>query len=178
MFFEKKNNSQSIARQIIKQSGLKENLKILEEKHHLVPQPPKDILRLILALSTCNLVQTMKTDFISQKLPQETRDDITRDYVLESFKNQDLAKLKGNEEIEALRQGVMEVVVELQKFWSPSEDPQDSGPGPRYYCVKEILARLGGETNYEVHDALFELMYIQYRHYLDYFRETLGETGK
>jgi len=177
MLFEKKNNSQSIARQIIKQSGLKENLKILEEKHHLVPLPPQDTLKLVLALSTCNLVQTMKADFITQKLTEEARNDITGDYILESFKNQDMVKLRGNEEANALRLGVMEVVAELQKFWSSSEDPQGSGPGPRYYCVKEILARLGGEPNYVVHDALFELMYIQYRHYLDYFREMLGEGG-
>ena len=175
MFFDKKNNNLNTARQIIQHTGLKENLAILEEKRHLVPVEPREILKLVMALSTCNLVQTMKAEFITRKLNDETRDDIAREYVLESFKNQDLVKFKGPAELEALRKGVMGVVAELQKFWGNTEDPQGSGPGPRYFCVKEILARLGGGTNYEVHDALFELMYIQYRNYMKFFREMLKE---
>lgn len=173
MFFDKKIKSLDCARQIIKNTGLDENLGILKQKRYSVPIEPKEILKLVMALSTCNLVQTMKTDFIVSKFPEELRNDIVRDYVLESFRNQELVRLGGKDEIGELRLGVMEVVQKLQGFWGTAEDL--SGPGPRYYCVKEILNRLGGQQNYELHDALFELMYLQYRHYLKYFKGLLGE---
>jgi hypothetical protein len=174
MFFDKKLNSLDIARQIIKNTGLDENLGILKQKRHAVPMAPKEIVKRVLALSTCNLVQTMKADFIVREFPEEKRDAITRDYILESLRNQDLFKLAGKDEAEEIRQGVMGIVAELERFWGGT-DPQGSGPGPRYYCVKEVLTRLGGQQNYDLHDALFELMYLQYRHYLKYFGGLLGE---
>jgi hypothetical protein len=169
MFFDKKFNSLEVARQIIKNTGLDENLGILKQKKHEVPVPAKDVLKLVMALSTCNLVQAMKADFITREITGENREAITRDYVLESFRKQDLLPLDDKEEMEEIRQGVMAVVGELQEFWAGTEDPPGSGPGPRYYCVKEILGRLGGQQNYELHDALFELMYLQYKHYLFFF---------
>jgi hypothetical protein len=175
MFFDKKFKSLDIARQIIKNTGLDENLGILKQKRHAVPVPPKEILKMVMALSACNLVQTMKAEFITNKLSQETRDDITKDYIMESFRNQDLFRLEKGE-MEGLRLGVMEVVEKLQGFWGEAEDL--SGPGPRYYCVKEVLSGLGGGQNYELHDALFELMYLQYRHYLKYFKGFLGELDQ
>jgi hypothetical protein len=173
MFFDKKFNSLEIARQIIQNTGLDENLGILKQKKHSVPLPPRDILKLVMALCTCNLVQTMEADFIVQKLSEDEHEAVLRDYILESFRNQDLVRLKAKDEIEGLRQEVMKVVGELKRFWGDT-DPQGSGPGPRYYCVKEVLARLGGEVNYDLHDALFELMYLQYKHYLAFFRTFLA----
>ncbi len=174
MFFDKKFNSLVVARQIIKNTGLDENLGILKQKKHPFSAPPKDVLKLVMALSTCNLVQTLKADFVVQKLSEEERKAVTRDYILESFRNQDLIQLKGKDEIEGLREEVMKIVGDLQRFWKDTIDPQGSGPGPRYYCVKEVLSRLGGGTNYELHDALFELMYLQYKHYLAFFRMFLA----
>ena len=169
MFFNKKFNSLEVAREIIKNTGLDENLGILKQKKYEVPTPAKDVLKLVMALSTCNLVQAMKADFIIREITEEERGAITREYVLESFRKQDLIPLSGKEEMEEVRQGVMAIVTELQEFWVGTEDPPGSGPGPRYYCVKEILGRLGGQQNYELHDALFELMYLQYKHYLSFF---------
>ena len=178
MFFFKKSNCLEVARQIIQNTGLDENLGILKQKNHPVPAHPKEILKLVMALSACNLVQTMKADFIVEKIPEEEREAILRDYILESFRKQDLAPLSGKQEMEELRLAVMGIVGELERFWGGAEDPQGSGPGPRYYCVKEILARLGGGQNYDLHDALFELMYLQYKHYLAFFRNYLEQQEK
>jgi hypothetical protein len=175
MFFDKKFNSLEIARQIIQNTGLDENLGILKEKRYSVPAPPKEILKFVMALSTCNLAETMKADFIIANFSEEQRVAITWDYILESFRKQELVPLIGKEEMEEVRLDVMGVVGDLQGFWVGTEDPPGSGPGPRYYCVKEILARLGGHQNYDLHDALFELMYLQYRHYLAFFKKYLED---
>jgi hypothetical protein len=169
MFNKKKFNSLDIARQIIKNTGLDENLGIIKQKNHAHSADSVELLKLVMALSTTNLVQTMKSDFIVQGLPEEIRNEIIREYIVESFRKQDLRKLKGKELEEATRV-VMELVRELNKFWDEAVDPQGTGPGPRYYCVKEVLKKLGGEINYDLHDALFELMYLQYRHYFRYFQ--------
>jgi hypothetical protein len=126
------------------------------------------VLKLILSLSATNLAQTMRSDFIKKELSEEVRGAILREYVTESLRQQELIKLS-EAEIKALCPEVLAVVGELEAFWDDSEDPQGSGPGPRYFCVKEVLKRLGGEVNYELHDALFELMYLQYRHYYKFF---------
>lgn len=173
MLFEKKTQSLEIARKIIKNTGLDENLGIIQQKKHPVAAKPREFLKLVMALSTCNLVQTMKADFIIGDLKEGLRDEILLDYVKESLAKQDLIKLKGRAEVEEMRTAVMAVVNELQDFWKDGTDPQGSGPGPRYYCVKEVLKRIGGGPNLDLHDALFELMYLQHRHYINCFREIL-----
>lgn len=173
MFFNQRSDSLEIARQIIANTGLDENLGILKQKKHKGAVPPQEHLKLVMALSTCNLVQTMKAEFMAGAFTPEKAEALVKDYVLESLKKQDLLRL-GAKEAEALRLEVMEVVAELQGFWNEEEDPQGSGPGPRYYCVKEILKRLGGgEPDHNLHDALFELMYLQHKHYLKFFRAHL-----
>ena len=179
MFFQKKSDSLLIARQIIKNTGLDENLGIVKQKKRMDQAEPRELLKLVMALSTCNLVQTMKAAFIAAEFSPEDREDIVRDYVLESFRNQNLVRLSGGVPLEEMRLAVMRIVEELQGFWDEAEDPHGSGPGPRYYCVKEVLRRLGassaagGPSPFDLHDALFELMYLQYKHYLKYFREYL-----
>lgn len=175
MFFERaKFNSLDIAKQVIKNTGLDENLGILKQKNHAHQAEPSQYLKLVMALSATNLVQTLKADFIVKEIPDATREAIVRDYVVESLKQQDLLKL-GRRETEETVKGVLEVVQDLCLFWTDREDPQGGGPGPRYYCVKEVLKRMGGEVNYPLHDALFELMYLQYRHYLKYFQKLLSQ---
>ncbi len=172
MFFQKKTESLIIAEKLIKKVDLDENLKLLKQKNHTGTVEPDEFLNLILALGTCNLVQTMKADFIQEKLQPALQYEITRDYVKESLDRQKLIKIKSAEAEEKFY-AVMRIVSELQMFWKESEDPTDGGPGPRYYCVKEILKRIGGETNYELHDALFELMYLQHKNYIDFFKGRL-----
>lgn len=173
MFEKKKFNSRDIARQIIKNTGLDENLGIIKQKNHAVAVGPGEQLKLVMSLSTANLVQTMKADFIVQAIPAETQQEIIREYIEESFHQQEVHKI-GKKEIEQASREVLSVVGELGKFWVESEDPQGTGPGPRYYCVKEILRRLGGAVNHDLQDALFELMYLQYRHYFKYFQVLLA----
>ena len=175
--FKKKDgfDSLEIARQIIKNTGLDENLGIIKQKKHAHEADPVRLLELVLSLSTTNLMQTLKSDFIVKKIPKENQDAIIRDYITESLRHQDLLKLK-REQIDTIKGGVLVRAEELGKFWDESEDPKGSGPGPRYYCVKEVLKGLGGEVNYALHDALFELMYLQYRHYYRYFQSLLGTT--
>jgi hypothetical protein len=170
MFFEKKTKSLEIAKGLIKNTGLDENLGILKQKRHSGTAQGQDYLEMVMALCACNLAQTLKADFIQSAFSQEERDAITADYIRESLRRQDVLELKGEKHVEIVRMSVMPVVAELQRFWKEEEDPQGSGPGPRYYCVKEVLKRLGGKTDYDLHDALFELMYLQHKHYLGYFR--------
>ena len=66
---------------------------------------------------------------------------------------------------------ILGVVGELQAFWNNMDDPKS--PGPRYYCVKEVLRRLDDSMNYDLHDALFEFMYLQHKHYIYFFKEFL-----
>ena len=173
MFFKSsKYNSLDIAKQVIKNTGLDENLGILKQKKYAHKAEPNQYLKLVMALSTTNLVQTLKSDFIVKEIPQNIREEIVHQYAAESLRQQDSHKLD-KREIEEMVRGVMEVVEALNQFWTDREDI--GGPGPRYYCVKEVLKRLGGEVNYELHDALFELMYLQYRHYLKYFQQLLSQ---
>jgi hypothetical protein len=173
MFFKKeKFNSLDIAKQVIKNTGLDENLGILKQKNHVHRTEPFQYLKLIMALSTTNLVQTLKTDFIVKEIPQATLEEVVRHYVEESLKQQALLKLK-KPEMEDMLRGVMAVVADLDRFWTDREDI--GGPGPRYFCVKEVLKRMGGAENFPLHDALFELMYLQYRHYLKYFQQLLSQ---
>ena len=175
MFFDKsKFNSLDIAKQVIKNTGLDENLGILKQKSHAHSAESAKYLQLVMALSATNLVQTLKADFIVREIPAPIREAIVRDYVLESLKQQDLVRL-GRPEMEEILKKVLEVVKDLNLFWDEQEDPQGGGPGPRYYCVKEVLRRMGGDVNYPLHDALFELMYLQYRHYLKYFQKRLSQ---
>ena len=122
MLFNLGFNSLTIAKQIIKNTGLDENLGILKQKKYEVPLPPKDILKIVMALCTCNLVQTMKADFVTEKFSEKQREAITKDYVLESFRNQDLIIFSGKEEADQLRLSVMAIVEELQRYWKGTED--------------------------------------------------------
>lgn len=168
-FFHKdKIDVPAIAREIIKNTGLDENLGILRQKKHVHTSKPREMLKLVMSLSAVNLAQTLKSDFIVREIPEPARGAILREYVMQSLREQELLKLE-DAEVELLCREVMVVVRELQAFWDEKEDPQGSGPGPRYFCVKEVLKRLGGEVNYDLHDALFELMYLQYRHYYKFF---------
>ncbi len=130
----------------------------------------EEMLRIVLGMSACNLAQTMKADFITKKLSQEKRDSILGEYILEIYRNQDLVKFKSEIEIEERRLAVIDVVAEFQKLWNEEDDPQGSGPGPRYYCAKEALHWFGSEADYDLHDALFEHMYLKHKLYLDFFK--------
>jgi hypothetical protein len=175
MFFKKKDNRRETAEKLVKLTALQETLDILKREKSAVTAEPEDELVIILAVGTCNLMQTMRADFISQSIDAEAQDEIIRHFVEESLRRQDLVKIKGSSGMETKRFAVMAIVEELQKFWKGEDDQQGSGPGPRYYCVKEMLRRLGAKPGTDLHDALFELMYIRHKYYIDFFKALLAQ---
>jgi|SRR5581483_5664893 len=171
MLFLKEGDSLEIARKLIHKTGLDESLAIFEGKNQSKEISPNDMLNWVLALSTCNLLQTMKVDFVGRELDPDDLQDIVDDYVVESLRRQNLLKLRDGAELMEKCEGILSSVGELEAHWASGEDPK--GPGPRYYCVKDVLKRLGNTLNYDLHDALFEFMYLQHKYYIDFFRELL-----
>lgn len=171
MFSLELHESLKIAKKLIQNTGLNESLAILKEKYRLRDAEPEEILKLVLALSACNLMRTMKSEFITREIPEEDQQDIVDDYVVESLRRQVLLELRDGVERMEKCEAILGIARELQAFWNNTDDPK--GPGPRYYCVKEVLRRLNDVTNYDLHDALFEFMYLQHKHYIDFFRELL-----
>ena len=175
MLFKKKDNNLDSAERLVKLTNMQETLDIIKREKHPVQASPDEELKIILAVSTCNLAQTMLADFIAQRIDTGTRDEIIRHFMEESLRQQDLVKVKGGAETDKMRLEIMEIVRRLQKFWEEDDDPQGSGPGPRYYCVKEMLKRLGAEPGTGLHDALFELMYLRYKYYIDFFKALFAQ---
>ena len=177
MIFAKKTAALRIAQRIVENTGLDGNIGIFKEQKYTGPAETGELLKLVMALSACNLVQTMKADFIVRGFSQESLGEITRDFVLESLRKQKLVPLEGKKAAGEMRLAIMKVVDELQEIWEKEEEKQGAGSGPRYYCVKEVLQRLGGKVNYGLHDALFALMCFRHQYYIRYFKEILGLSG-
>lgn len=173
MFFKKQSPNMEIARKLVLTAGIEETLRLILEKKNNTATSPLEKLKHILALAACNLGQSMKAEFIAQKLPQDLRTEIIRDYVMESIKFQNVVNLKNASEAEQMFGEVARIANELEIHWK-EEDPV--GPGPRYYCVKDLLHRLGGETDFNMHDSLFELMYLQHKALIDFFRKFLEKS--
>lgn len=180
MFILKNNESLEIARKLVQSTGLGESLDLLKEKNHSAGVEPGELLKQILGLSTCNLIRTMQADFIANEIVGEDRQDIIDDYVVESLRRQTLLALKDGAERMEKCQEILAVTEDLQVFWDGSEEAK--GPGPRYFCVKEVLSRLGDASNYDLRDAFFEFTYLQHKYFIDFFRALLkvapaGEPG-
>ncbi len=171
MFILRKNDSLDIARKLVQNTGLKESLDLLKEKNHASKVEPGELLGQVLGLSACNLVRTMKEDFISREIQGEDQQDIIDDYVVESLRRQGLVPLRDGAELMDRCQEILSVAEGLQAFWNDTPDPK--APGPRYFCVKEVLSRLGDPLNYDLRDAFFEFTYLQHKHFIDFFRALL-----
>lgn len=175
MFF-RKDESLERAKKLIQAGSLEEHLDFFKKKGGSIKAPPSEILKWVLAMSACNLVRTMKVEFIAAKIPAEDQQDVIDDYVVESLRRQKLVKVKDGAEQMEMCQNILKATGELETFWLKGDDDPNS-PGPRYYCVKEVLRRLGDEKNFDLHDALFEFMYLQYKQFLDYFRTFLQDPN-
>jgi hypothetical protein len=169
MFFLNRGDSLDIAKKLIRNTGLEESLALLKQKNHSGAVEPEELLRLVLSLSACNLVRTMREDFVVQEIMGDDQQDIIDDYIVESIRKQKLVKLRDGAEIMERCEAVEAVAGELQRHWFDDDDPK--GPGPRYYCVKDVLRRLGDETNHELQDSLFEFMYLQHKYFIDFFKD-------
>ena len=174
MLILRNGDSLFIAKELIEKTGLQDSLILLESVKRSESVPPGDLLKLLLALSACNLVQTMKVEFIDQAILPDDQLDITDDYVTETLRRQNVLKMSDGAELMEKCVEILYLVGELEIFWRNDDDPK--GPGPRYYCVKEVLRRLGNEENFPLRDSLFEFMYLQHKHFIDYFFHRLKPT--
>ncbi len=163
-------NSLETARKLIQASNLEESLAVFGETRQNGTVPPEKLLKWVLAMSGCNLSRTMKLEHVAAQLTEEDRQDILDDYVMESLRHQNLQKFRDGAELMEKCEEILKAADELEAFWYGNpKDPNN--PGPRYYCVKAVLEHLGAEGQFDLHDALFEFMYDQYRHFLGYFRQ-------
>lgn len=174
MFILKNNESLEVAKKLVQTTGLGESLDLLKEKNHSAGVEPKELLKQVLGLSAINLIRTMEVDFIAGEIVGEDRQDIIDDYVVESLRRQRLVTLKDGADLMEKCQEILAVAEGLQMFWDGTEEAK--GPGPRYFCVKEVLSRLGDASNYDLRDAFFEFTYLQHKYFIDFFRELL-KTG-
>jgi hypothetical protein len=171
MLLLRNGDSLRIAKELIEKTGLQDSLILLESVKRSQTVPPGELLKLLLALSACNLVQTMQEEFIEKNLMPDDQLDIVDDYVVETLRRQRILVLEDGAQIMERCVDILYIVGELEIFWRNDDDPK--GPGPRYYCVKEVLRRLGNEDNFSLRDTLFEFMYLQHKYFIDYFIKLL-----
>ncbi len=169
-FFE--GASLKVAKSLIQVTGLRESAALFKEIQ--ISNVERDeLLNLVLALNACNLAQTMKEDFIANEIDVFDSQDIVDDYVVENLRSPEWIMIRDGAERMELCLKIMGIVEELQIHWISHEDPK--GPGPRYFCVTDLLRRLGSEKNTSLHDALFEFMYRQHTAFIKYFRVLLNK---
>jgi hypothetical protein len=170
MYFLFEGASLKIAKNLIQVTGIQETLKLFREKN-ISSVGMEELLIQVMALNACNLVQTMKEDFINKEIESEDQQDITDDYTVENLRMLSLINIRDGADLMEKCQDILGIAEKLRVYWTSEDDPK--GPGPRYYCVKDVLRRLGNEKNFELHDALFEFMYTQHKHFIHYFRTLL-----
>lgn len=163
-FFE--GASLKIANNLIQVTHMKESLEIFISKD-VSTTGYAELLKLVLALNTCNLVQTMKEEFIDKEIGAEDRQDIADDYVYESLQIQEWIKFADGAEHMDKCLAILDISENLGAHWVTNEDSMS--PGPRYNCVKDVLRRLGNEKNHALQDAFFEFMYTQHGEFIKYF---------
>jgi hypothetical protein len=174
LFQQKKIKGHDIAEQLLKSIDMDDVLDLVRDKDGPDVADKEGKLELLLGLCACNLAQTMRADFIVAGCDPAVQYDAVRYYITGLLKRQNLVKVKDDTDADSKRKAVIAVMEDLQKFWKEEEDPKGSGPGPRYYCVKEVLKRLGGGPDYDLHDNLFEMMYTRHKFYIDFFRKLLA----
>ena len=166
--------SLKIAKNLIQVTGVQETLTLFCQKK-LSHMPPEEAMELILALDACNLTQTMREGFIDREIGPEDRQDIVEDFIVENIRRSNLFKARdGAERMEKCLE-ITGISEKLRAHWLGEED--HTGPGPRYYAVKDILRRLNSEDNHDLHDALFEFTQTQCQHFIQYFRSLLDAPG-
>lgn len=162
--------SLKVAKNLIHTTGVRESLALFMEKN--IPNTAsEELLKIVLALNACNLNQTMKEEFVERAIGPLDRQDIVDDYVVEILREQDWIAIQDGAERMDKGLEILDMAEKLQIHWINEDDT--NGPGPRYYCVKDVLRRLGNDRNFELHDALFEFIYLQHKQFIDYFRQLL-----
>ncbi|HVZ81135.1 MAG TPA: hypothetical protein VHE12_10145 [bacterium] len=163
--------SLKIAKNLIKVTGVQQTLAVIQAKNLAAVGAP-ELLEQILALNACNLFQTLKEDFVERQIDAEDRQDIVDDYIVENLRLQTVIPYRDGGHLMDLCLKVQDLSEKYKVHWM-EEQEESGGPGPRYYCVKDLLRRLGNEKNYELHDTLFEFVYLQHKHFIHYFKTLL-----
>lgn len=167
--------SLKIAKNLIQVTGVQDTFRLIQSKNLSTVGGP-ELLKQVLALNGCNLFQTMKEGFIDKQIDPEDRQDIVDDYIVENLRLQKTIPYQDGAELMDLCMAVQELAEKYELHWVVERE-EAGGPGPRYYCVKELLRRLGNEKNYELHDSLFEFIYLQHKHFIHYFKVLLEPIG-
>jgi hypothetical protein len=170
MYFLFDGASLKIAKNLIRVTGVQETLKLFREKN-ISNVGIEELFTQVLALNACNLIQTMKEDFINKEIDSEDQQDITDDYTVENLRMLGLIDIRDGADLMERCQDILDIAEKLRVYWTSKDEPK--GPGPRYYCVKDVLRRLGNENNFELYDVLFEFMYTQHKHFIHYFKTLL-----
>ncbi len=155
-----------IARNLIKVTGLKESLAVFQ-KNNFSNIGDAEVLKILIAVDACNLLQTMKEEFISHEISEDDLQDTVEDYVVENLKDQTVIACRDGADRMDQCQEILGIAAKFQDYWH-REDTKD--PGPRFYCVKELLRRLNCQANTPIHDAFFEFVYEQHNRFNRYFR--------
>lgn len=173
MFTFFKGASLKIARNLIEITRLKDSFALFKEKD-ISLTGPSELIKLVLALNACNLIATMEEEFVAREISPEDRQDTVDDYVYEGLRVQSWVTFADGAQHMDLCMGILEVAGKLRSHWEKG-DP--NGPGPRYYCVKDVLRRLGNEGNHDLQDALFEFTFTQHNEFIKYFHQLLTPTS-
>lgn len=171
-FFE--GASLKIAKYLIQVTGVQKTFTLFYKKN-LSNITAEDAFKIILALNATNLIQTMKEDFISREIDQEDSQDIVEDYITENLRQSGLTKVLDGAELMERCIEITGISEKLRVHWMGEEDQH--GPDPYYYCVMDVLRRLGNEGNHELQDTLFEFMNFQHKHFTHYFKTLLEPLG-
>ena len=159
--------SLKIAKNLIKVTGAQEELNLFV-KMNLNTVDHQVLFTQLLALNACNLLQTMKEDFIATEIDAEDGQDIVDDYVVETLRHQHTLPIKDGAELMEKCQEIEGIAQKFRIHWLG--EGEHNGPEPRYFCVMDILRKFGNEKNHYLQDALYDFITKQHDHFVHYFQ--------
>lgn len=162
--------SLKFALQLIQVTRVQESMALIQEKN-LSQVAPEILFELTLALNVCNLSQTMNEEFIKKEVDSEDREDIVDDYVVQNLRFQNWIAIRDGAERMERCQKILVIAEKLGENWSKKDEP--GGPGPRFYCVKDLLRRLGNEKNLVLQNELLNFVNLYHKHFQHFFKVLL-----
>ena len=163
--------SLKIAKNLIKVTGVQEGLGLFL-KMNLSNVNPQELYIQMLSLNATNLLQTMKEDFIRKEIDSEDCQDIVDDYVVENLRHQKFIFVRDGAELMDKCQEIEGIAQKFRIHWMG--EGEQTGPEPRYFCVMDVLRKLGNEKNHYLQDALYDFINHQHQHFTRYFQILLS----
>jgi hypothetical protein len=162
--------SLKFALQLIQVTRVQESMALIQEKN-LSQVAPEILFELTLALNVCNLAQTMNEEFVKKEVDPEDREDIADDYVVQNLRFQNWITIRDGAERMERCQKILNIAEKLGENWAKKDEP--GGPGPRFYCVKDVLRRLGNEKNLVLQNELLNFVNLYHKHFQHFFKVLL-----